>query len=314
MNTIGIFAYGEMGDSVIAALHNHFTISWVILPPKALQTTSEKNTESFAQQLGLKINYSTVQTDIYQFIHSNTPDAVVIGSYNKILPQKILNLTKFINIHLGDLPRFRGRANVNWAIINDRTEIGVAIHEMVPDLDAGNIYKLTMIKITSKDDVQKVYENINNYLKTELSKIVIRVLKGYKGVKQNGKPTYCCTRLPEDGLIDWTQSNKKIYNFIRALTRPYPGAFSYLDGKKIIIWNAEIPKNPKVYEGRIPGRIGSVIKDEGIEVLTGDGQIIIKEVSYDGKVLNASQVIKSVKKTLGINWVEIYERLNKIKV
>lgn len=311
MKKIGLFAYGEMGESAFRSLYQNYSIQWVILPEKTIQTDKERLTDRLVTSQKIKILYKSSIKDLYEHIKSNTPDAVVIASFNKILPANILDLTTFINVHLGDLPRYRGRANINWAIINGRKEIGVSIHEMIPDLDSGNIFKQKMIHIAFTDTVQTVYFAVNMFLEKELTKVVNKVLEGYKGRPQKGKATYCCTRLPEDGYIDWAATNKEVYNFIRGLTYPYPGAFTYFEGKKMIIWNAELFKKPKVYEGSIPGRIGSIIKDVGVEVLTGKGPILIKEVTYNGKKQNASAVITSVKKTLGINWVELYESMNK---
>ena len=83
------------------------------------------------------------------------------------------------------------------------------------------------------------------------------------------------------------------------------------DWKKLIVLSSKLPENPRKYEGRIPGRI-ILIHQDGVEVLTGDSSIIISEVEYDGKIYNASEIVKSVKKTLGINWIELYENLNKL--
>lgn len=311
MKSIGLFAYGEMGQSALKALLPSFFIQWIMLPPKNTQSDREKGTEKLARENKIPVYYQNALKDLQQFFQNQKLDAVVIASFNKILPETILEKTTFINVHLGDLPRYRGRANINWAIINGRKDIGVTIHQMIPDLDGGNIYKQKTLQIKNDDTVKTVYDAINDFLEKQLVSVVTKVIDGYKGKPQKGKATYTCTRLPEDGLIDWNASNKEIYNFIRGLTYPYPGAFTYFEGKKMIIWSAELLKKPKVYEGVIPGRIGSIIKDVGVEVLTKKGPILIKEITYEGKKQNASSVIKSVKKTLGINWLALYEQLNK---
>jgi len=307
--TVGLFAYGEMGGSILRALIKEFTVRWVILPSPKIQSDTEKSTNEFARKHKVRIVYASLARELSDHIRTNKPDLVVVSSFNKIIPSEIIKMTKFINVHLGDLPRFRGRANVNWAIINDRNSIGVTMHEVVSDLDAGNIYDQKMIAILKTDTVKTVYDKINTYLSQNVCRIVDKVLDGYQGVAQKGKATYCCTRLPEDGLIDWNKTSQELYNFVRALTKPYPGAYTYFEGKKVIIWSAELPKKPKIYEGRVPGRIASIIPNYGVEVLTGDSAIIIRNVFLQNKECNASEVIKSVKKTLGINWVEIYEKL-----
>lgn len=308
MKKIGLFAYGEMGLSALKSLMSKFNVIWAILPPEA----PDKSLIEIANKYGIKIIYTNDNNIIYRFAKKNKPDGIVIASYNKILPEKILMLCKCINVHHGDLPRFRGRANINWAIILGLKKIVLTIHEAIPNLDAGNIYKKYPISITDNDNVKTVYEKVNRILEEDLAYIVKEVLEGYKGRRQHGQPTYCCTRLPEDGLIDWTKPSIDIYNLVRALTKPYPGAFTFFEGKKLIIYTAEIPEHPKIFVGRVPGRIISRIPNNGVEVLTGDSSIIIKNGKYEEREVVISDIITSVKKTLGINFAFVYQKLNKL--
>lgn len=304
-NKVGLFAYGEMGPSALEALIKDFDLLWVIVQDNS-------PVKELTNKLKIKTIQITSEKEIFNLVKNTRPDVVVICSYNKILPAKILKLTKFMNIHHGDLPRWRGRANINWAIILGRNEIGLTFHEAAPDLDAGNIYAQYMIPINQEDSIKTIYDKVNLIITKNMTKIVKKVLNGYRGTKQRGPSTYCCTRLPEDGYIDWTKSSQEIFNLIRALTKPYPGAFTYFEGKKMIVWDSEIAKDLRVYEGKIPGRIAVIHKNYGVEVLTGDSSIIIKNIHYERKEINASEVIRSVKKTLGISIVDIHENLIKL--
>ena len=312
MRKIGLFAYGEMGHATLKSLISNFTVQWVILPNQKKQTATEKLTLKLANQYRIPVISISSNEELFNLIFKESPDVVVIASFNKIIPQNILQLTKFINIHIGDLPRYRGRAIVNWAIINNEKNISLVIHEAVPDLDSGDIYATFPIPITSQDTVNTIYDAIKTYLIKNASKIINQTLNGAKGIKQTGKPTYCCTRIPQDGLINWNKTTKEIYNFIRAQTYPYPGAFTYFEGKKMIIWDAEIPSAQKIYAGKIPGRIASLLPHGGVEVLTGDASLIIKHIQYQKKEYKANEIIKSSKHTLGINLVELYEKINKL--
>lgn len=315
MKTVGLFAYGETSYSALKSLLNQFKVLWIITPPK--DTNSDflpLPVESLAKKSGVKIIRTSAKKDILETIAKKIPDAVVISSYNKILGSDILRFTKFINIHHGDLPRFRGRANINWALINGRKEIGLTFHKAISDLDAGNIYAQYIVSITDIDTVKTIYDKFNGLIEQHTAKIVEKVIKGFKGKQQKGKATYCCTRLPEDGYIEWDKTSREIYNLVRALTYPYPGAFTYFEKKKLYVWNCEIPPSPKPYEGRIPGRVIEIHKGYGVEVLTKDSSIIIKDVTYNGKKLNASSVITSVKTSLGINIAKLYEQVQKLLI
>lgn len=312
MKTVALFAYGETSYSALKSLLNQFKVLWTITPLKNTRDAPYADflpVELLAKKSGIKIIRTNVKKDILKILAKKIPDAVVISTYNKILSQDILKSTKFINIHHGDLPRFRGRANINWALINDRKEIGLTFHQATDDLDAGKIYAQYIVPITDNDTVKTIYDKFNYLIEQHTAKIVDKVIKGFKGKEQKGKPTYCCTRLPEDGHIEWNKTSREIYNLVRALTHPYPGAFTYFEKKKLYVWNCEIPPNPKPYEGRIPGRIIEIHKGYGVEVLTKDSSIIIKDVTYNGKNLNASEVITSVKTSLGINIAQLYEQV-----
>lgn len=313
MKKIGLLAYGETGYSALKSLLGSFEVKWIVVPENISDAQDSQAVERLAKRNGIKVYRIRSVEGLRQILQNDLPDVVVISSFNLIIPPDVILLTKFINVHHGDLPRFRGRANINWAIINGRKAIGLTIHDVESDLDSGNIYASYKVKITRKDSVKTVYEKFNKILVENLADVVSKVINGYKGVPQKGKATYCCTRLPEDGYIHWEDSTENITNLIRALTTPFPGAFTFLDNKKLYIWDYALPENPRVFEGRIPGRIIGVYPGTGVEVLTGDGSIVIKNVTIEGKNKNASYVIKSVKKTLGINMVKIYEKMLEIE-
>jgi methionyl-tRNA formyltransferase len=111
--------------------------------------------------------------------------------------------------------------------------------------------------------------------------------------------TYTCKRTLEDNEIQWDRATAEIYNLIRALSRPYPGAYTLLSGEKLRIWSARQIPVP-VYAGRIPGRVVKILPGEGILVLTGDGGLLVQDVQLEmGDVINASELIRSISLTLG---------------
>lgn len=317
MTTVGLFAYGEMGYAAFVCLLKDFTVSWIILSPQEENSAKSTRLQELARKNGVKVIHSNSNEFIHKMIKEYIPQAVIIATYNKVIPKETLELTKFINVHHGYLPRWRGRASINWAIIKGKKDIGLTIHNAAADLDAGKVYAQYIVPIDDKDTIKTIYDKFNTLIDNNLANVVKKVIKGYRGRKQMGNPTYCCTRIPDDGLIDWSLSSREIYNLIRALTKPYPGAFTYYDGRKLIVWESEFPKNPRTYEASIPGRVSAIYKNYGVEVLTGDSSIIIKTVSCNGKEQNASEIIKSVKESLGINLVKFYEQfqafLNKRK-
>jgi len=129
-----------------------------------------------------------------------------------------------------------------------------------------------------------------------------------------GAGSYTCSRTPLDGCIDWTRSTAEIYNLIRALTQPYPGAYTYYKGRKLLLWAAEAAP-PVNYVGRIPGRvIGLSVKEGWVDVLTGDGILRLTQVQLeDEEPVVPASVIKSVRVSLGLHPVELLERIRELE-
>jgi methionyl-tRNA formyltransferase len=266
---------------------------------------------ALAKHAGIPIFSDVSQTAIKSLLFKFQPDCVVVSSYNQILPPPLIQLSTFINVHYSPLPKYRGRANVNWAMINDEPCAAITIHRITPELDEGNILFQQLVPIRSSDTVTDIYDRLNEIQQQHLGKAVLDGLNDNEGVPQdNLEATYCCTRLPEDSEIDWSASTRSVDRFIRALVAPFPGAYTYVQGIKMWIWKAS-PIHYPPYVGRIPGRVVGRSKMEGyIDVLTGDGVLRIYEVQVEGKEKStAANVIKSVKSTLGLQKSDLLNRI-----
>jgi methionyl-tRNA formyltransferase len=271
---------------------------------------------NLAQQANILLFPDTSQKEIKSLILKLQPDCVVVSSYNQILPSSLIELSTFINVHYSPLPQYRGRANVNWAIINDEPCAAITIHRISPDLDEGNILFQQLIPIHMDDTISDLYDRLNQIQGQNLGDTVIKAFHGYAGIEQNNsEATYGCTRLPEDGEINWSASSRSIYSLVRALVAPFPGAYTYFQGRKLLIWQAKPVENPPVYVGRIPGRIIGRSKTEGfVDVLTSDGVLRIFEVQFAGKERTAAaNIIKSVKSTLGLQTSELLNRIQNLE-
>ncbi|WGV24086.1 methionyl-tRNA formyltransferase [Halotia branconii] len=271
---------------------------------------------SLAKQVDIPIFSDTSQQQIKSLLLKFQPDCVVVSSYNQILPPNLIELSAFINVHYSPLPHYRGRANVNWAIINDETSAAITIHKISPGLDEGNILFQQLITIGLDDTVTTIYDKLNEIQEQHLGNTVVKTFHGYKGTPQNNaEATYCCTRLPEDGEINWSTSTRSIDCFIRALVSPFPGSYTYFQGKKLLVWQAKPVDNPPTYVGRIPGRVIGRSKAEGfVDVLTNDGVLRIFEVQVEGEEKTAAaNIIKSVKSTLGLTKSDLLNRIQTLE-
>ena len=205
-------------------------------------------------------------------------------------------------VHDSLLPAYRGFAPLNWAIINGETETGVSLFRVGEGVDTGDILVQRRVPIGPVETAPEVYEKI-------CAATVEAVREGHRllrdGVarptpQDHGRATHTCSRTPADGLIDWRQSTAAIFNLVRALTFPYPGAFSHLHGRPLYILAAEPVADAPVYVGRIPGRVVKVGTAGDVEVLTGDGVLRLREISIDGTTRRKpAEVIRSVREVLG---------------
>ena len=198
------------------------------------------------------------------------------------------------------LPKYRGFSPTVWAMINGEDHTGVTLFEMAESVDSGLIVGQERVPIGLDDDIAAVQERVTQaYLS-----LLAQSLPGLRAGALSGLPqdesqaTYTCKRLPEDNKIDWRLGTREVYNLIRAVTRPYPGAYTTLNGDEMRVWRAERLPDYSRYVGRVPGRVVEIGKD-GAVVLTGDGALLLTEVQVQGREpASAALVLNSLSNTL----------------
>lgn len=220
-------------------------------------TPDNPNTEKWIR----KVKYSAPDT-IFSFYYRN----LICDDILKIPPKGAFNL------HGSLLPKYRGRAPINWALVKGEKETGLTLHHMVKKADAGDIVAQKKVKITREDTALTLYKKLVPLTRKILAETVPLIEKGTapKIPQNHAEATVFKGRTPEDGRIDWTKSSEEIYNLVRAVTKPYPGAFADLDGKKVTVWKAETA------EGK--GKPGQILKRDPLTVACGKGAIILKEI------------------------------------
>lgn len=240
------------------------------------------------------------------------PDCVVVSSFDRVLPSELLRACRFVNVHYSPLPCYRGRANVNWAVINGEPEAAISVHQLVTDLDAGGILYQERIPIGPRTTAADLYEKLNGIQERELGAAVSRLLAGDPGRPQDPTAaTYGCTRIPDDGELDWASPTEVLDRLVRGLTPPAPGAFTFLGLQRLWVDVAEpAPEAPR-YEGRVPGRVVGISRAEGwADVLTGNGVLRLHRVRVeDGAAVPAADVLRSVRTTLGLRTTDLVREL-----
>jgi methionyl-tRNA formyltransferase len=168
------------------------------------------------------------------------PDLVIVVGWYHMIPKKWLQKFIFLGMHASLLPRYSGGAPLVWAMINGEQKTGITLFKMDSGVDSGPILNQGSVRITQKDTIKTLYKKIES----QGIKILIHSIKLWVKNKIEFKNqiesdrTIFPQRSPEDGLIDWDKNASEIDRFIRAQTKPYPGAYFLHQNKKIIIWTA----------------------------------------------------------------------------
>ena len=187
------------------------------------------------------------------------PDIIFSFYYRNMVGPAILEIppTGCLNLHGSLLPRYRGRCPINWVLVNGEKETGVTLHFMTPRPDDGDIVCQRKISISDDDTAQSLHEKAAKESSIMLDEILPRIMEGTVSRKpqDHSKATYFGGRNPEDGEIDWCANSSKIRNLVRAVARPYPGAFSYVADRKCMLWR--VTQVSLVNQEPAPGTITS---------------------------------------------------------
>ncbi|MBH2881925.1 bifunctional UDP-4-amino-4-deoxy-L-arabinose formyltransferase/UDP-glucuronic acid oxidase ArnA [Serratia ureilytica] len=201
------------------------------------------------------------------------PDVIFSFYYRHMLSDEILSLAPLggFNLHGSLLPRYRGRAPVNWALVNGETETGATLHKMVKRPDAGDIVGQQKVAIADNDTAltlhKKVLEAAQAVLKEQLPKLKNGTATFTK--QDESQASYFGRRPAADGEILWHKSAKEINNLVRAVTEPYPGAFSYLGQRKLIVWRSH------VLDTQHDKQPGTVLSTAPLVIACGEGALEI---------------------------------------
>jgi methionyl-tRNA formyltransferase len=210
-----------------------------------------------------------------RWIKNLDPDVCLCGGWSQIIDETVLDIPNrgFLGLHSSRLPEGRGGAPVNWSLINGADEVWISLFYYVPGVDAGDIIAQGSVPVEFRDEVKTVFDR----LALEACDVVESACSDLKADAVEAEPqsladaTYRPRRQPQDGLIDWQRSPKSQYNWIRAQTDPYPGAYTFYEGERLTIWHSE-PLDRTVEDSQ-PGEILRIIDGEGIDVRTGNGAI-----------------------------------------
>lgn len=242
----------------------------------------------------------TVEKEIKEL----NPDLIVVVAYGKIIPKSIIDIPKYgiINVHSSLLPKYRGAAPINAAIINGEEKTGVTVMYIAEELDAGDIIVTRETEITEEETFLTLHDKLKDLGAEALSSAVKMIFEGTNPrIPQNhSEATFVKPFKKEDLKIDWNKTEKEIYNFVRGIN-PFPCANTTLNDKILKIY--EVKKNNKVYENGNVGEVVDKIKGVGPVVKVKDGSVVITLAKPESKkILKGADLLNG-------NFIKVGEKL-----
>ena len=261
----------------------------VVTQPDKPKGRGKKIAQTPVKEIAIENNLAVYQPEkvrdegFIDIIKSLNPDVIVVIAFGQILPKSLLDIPKYgcINVHASLLPKYRGAAPIQWAVINGEEKTGITTMFMDVGLDTGDM--LLKEEIIIADD--ETGGSLHDKLSIIGGRLLLKTLDGLESnsinrEKQNNNESSYAAILDKNlGNIDWNKSPKEIECLIRGLN-PWPSAFSYLNGSLIKIWKAEIVN---VDNEVVPGTIVSIIKNKGFIVKCKENGLLITELQIQGK-------------------------------
>jgi methionyl-tRNA formyltransferase len=262
-----------------------------------------KEYRKFAADSGIPfIDASKISHDALVAQISGGGSVAISVNWPTILPAEVIGRFRLgmLNAHAGDLPRYRGNACPNWAILNGESHVGLCVHLMQPgQLDSGPVLLRDRLQIGDGTYIGDIYRWLDQRIPSMLSEGAIGLISSKLApLPQPSDPKLalrCYPRRPEDGRINWTRSAEQIHRLVRASSRPFDGAFAFLaDGRRVTIWRADMFAHPGPFCA-VPGQV--ILRENGVPIVScGEGCLALTELEISGMI--AADAIKTVGSSL----------------
>ena len=271
MSSAVVFAYHDVGARCLRALLD----AGVGVPLVVTHRDDPReriwfaSVAELARERGIATLLDPAAEEILGHLQRLRPDFLFSFYYRRMLPEAILGLAKrgAYNMHGSLLPKYRGRAPVNWAILRGERETGATLHEMTARPDAGRIVDQQAVPIGPDDTAVEVFRRVSEAAETVLRRSLKPLLEGKAELRPNdlARGSYFGGRRPEDGRIDWRKSAREIHDLVRAVAPPYPGAFTE---QMMILRTARVDREAP------PGPLGPYRENGAWFARCGDGKVL----------------------------------------
>ncbi|MCE9658125.1 MAG: formyltransferase [Burkholderiales bacterium] len=293
-----VFAYSNVGDRCLRVLRARGVEVGLVVThrDRAGETLWFERVADTAAELGLDLLFADDigESELRTRVAAAAPDLLFSFYYRQVLPQAVLDLAPLgaFNLHGSLLPDYRGRAPTNWAVLHGAAETGATLHFMVARPDAGEIVDQQAVPILPDDSARQVFDKVSVAAEIVLWRSLQAILAGTAPRRPNDIARGRCfgARKPEDGRIDWSRPTAEVYNLIRAVAPPYPGAFTEVAGVRLVIAKAR-PALPRQRQALDPFSPGLHVCRGLIFGVCGDGgQLLVHELTAKSGPVHADSL------------------------
>lgn len=275
MSAVYLFGSGAYAIACLKALQTKHTIKKVVsYAGDPLTHHSEKQS----------IPTEVITAKALKTLEVDADTLLLCVNFKNLLPDSLLKQVNYhaINMHSSLLPEYKGFSPLSWSIIHGTDRIGVTAHYMDNSVDGGNIITQTARPFSAEETVKHALDWLFEIYPETLLRAIDLYEQGYQGEKQAASDIYWPRRRPEDGIIDWNQGVQQLHNWIRALTHPYPGAFSYVNGVyQVTIYSAQIERQDSIHHEDVLRSNGCIIHATTDELLIKCSDGYLKVTHYD---------------------------------
>lgn len=289
---IGCVGEGRQSLETLLALGEEVAVVFTLVPELAAKTSGAVSWEGICERHEIPLHYvrKMHDPDAMAVMRAVAPDLVFCVGWTQLLRRDLLDLPRLgcIGFHASMLPEYRGRAPVNWAIIRGERETGNSMIVLDEGVDTGDIVSQRRIDITDEDTCATVYDKVAASEVEMLREVMPLIHAGRmpRQIQDHARATVLPRRRPEDGIIDWSATTAQLYDWVRALTHPYPGAFTLLpNGEQVWVWKASRWRPGPGGEHRpqpVPGWLRVRGNLPRLLAGTGDGDLCLERVELGG--------------------------------
>jgi methionyl-tRNA formyltransferase len=274
----------EVGIRALKAIRPLANIALVVAhPPDPEDGVRYPSLFDYALNNGLRaIRGTPTDQDLENCIWAARPDLIWITDYRYVLPRSVIDLARLgaVNLHPSLLPKYRGRAPINWAILNGEKFLGLTAHFLDEGLDSGDVILQETFELHEDQDVGDALRILYPVYTRVCTQVMKYFLMGDvpRCPQDHSQATVFPRRTPDDGRIHWDRPVKGVLNLIRAVARPYPGAFTFHREKKMVVHAASLYS-----EGVKPGSLGEVLRvgENGFVIRASGGAILVHEAEME---------------------------------